>query len=453
MNYDKLPRREIKVCADNAIGPFEWWRHSIGHGGVNSLPLPQKAVLGAKLLSPKLIRIFIQEFFYVYPEHGVFDFTKLDVYMDSFAATGAKVAAAICIKPKCLYPEKNHEIFMPNNIEEWQELIRTMVNRYSVERKIVTHWEIGNEVDIGENGGCPYLIKNPADYYEYYKITIKPILEVFPEAKIGGPALANTAEEYMKELAELCYKEGKQLDFVSWHLYSSNPEDYIERLDRTYRALECYGSSRPEVLLTEFSKSFEELSVEEAAFDPSRAAVLADVLFSLIDRKIDWTFYYHLWDQHCIVPEFEPFFKEPYIMQRHWNEIPHRFGLFGVKGEVRPTYFVYRMLAMAGHTEVKVEKYFDDLSVKAFTCTNNGVSSMIINRGDKAAGDVIVVVKFTGLTPGIRTLKNYRIDGNRCWNEDNLDFYPVEERDIYVNEDFECHVYCPKDSVSLLCIE
>lgn len=26
MNYDKLSRREIKVCADKALGPFEWWR-------------------------------------------------------------------------------------------------------------------------------------------------------------------------------------------------------------------------------------------------------------------------------------------------------------------------------------------------------------------------------------------------------------------------------------------
>jgi xylan 1,4-beta-xylosidase len=227
----------------------------------------------------------------------------------------------------------------------------------------------------------------------------------------------------------------------------------MERLHRIHRALECYGNSCPEVLLTEFSKSFEKVSVEEATFDPSRAAVLAEVLFSLIDRKIDWTFYYHLWDQHCVVPEFTPFFKEPYIMQSHWNEIPHRFGLFGVKSEVRPSYFVYRMLATVGNTEVIAEKHYDDLCAKAFTGTNNEVSAMVVNQGAKGAGDVIVVVKFTGLTPGIRTLKNYRIDGNRCWNEDNLDFYPVEQRDIYVNEDFEFHIYCPKDSVSLLCIE
>lgn len=452
MDYDKLPRREIKVFKNCSLGTFEWWRHSVGHGGVNSLPLPKKVRMGTKLLSPKLIRVFIQEFFNIYPDHGVYDFTKLDVYMDSLASTGAKIVAAICIKPKCLYPTKNHEIFMPNNIKEWQELIYTLVYRYSVERQIVTHWEVGNEVDIGENGGCPYLIENPGDYYEYYKMTIEPILNAFPEAKVGGPALANATEDYMRTFVELCNKENIQLDIVSWHLYSSSCDDYLERLDRVDRALECYGRKRPEVMITEFSKSFEEVSVQDAAFAPSRPAIIADIIFSLLERKVDWTFYYHLWDQSCLMPEFIPFFKEPYIMQRHWNEIPHRFGLFGVNGEVRPTYFVYRMLAMAGDTEIKVEKSCNDFATKAFIGINNAASTMVVNRSDKGPGDMVAIIKFTGLTPGIRTLKNYRIDHNQCWNEENLDFYPVEEREIYINEDYECHIYCPADSVSLLCI-
>lgn len=452
MNYNRLPRRQVKVLKNQVIGPFEWWRHSVGHGGVNSYPLPQKVVQGAKLLSSKLIRIFIQEFFYVYPDHGVYDFTKLDAYMDTFAATEAKIVASICIKPRCLFPVINHEIFMPNNISEWQDVIRTMVNRYSVERQIVSHWEISNEVDIGENGGAPYLIVDPSDYYEYYKMTIKPIIEIFPQAKVGGPALANTEESYMRKFAMQCYQENTQLDFVSWHLYSSNPQDYMERLDRIDRALECYGDRKPEVFLTEFSKSFEEVSVQDAAFDPSRPAIIADALFSLIDRRTDYTFYYHLWDQDCIPTEFEPFFKTPYIMQRHWNEIPHRFGLFGVNGEVRPQYFVYRMLPMAGDTEVKAEKCCDDFEVKSFTGGSAAVSAMIVNRSDKGPGDMVAMVKFMGLTPGIHTLKNYRIDGENHWDEESLELYPVEEREIYVCEDYECHIYCPADSVSLLCI-
>ena len=192
--------------------------------------------------------------------------------------------------------------------------------------------------------------------------------------------------------------------------------------------------------------------MEELAFSPDRPAIIADNIFTVLDRKVDWTFYYHLWDQCNFPTEFEAFYETPYIMQKHWNEIPHRFGLFGVNEEVRPIYFVYRMLAMAGDTEVSIEKTSEDFTAKAFTGLNDSVSTMVMNRGDKGLGDMIVTVKFNGLRPGIRTLMNYRIDGSKCWNEENLDFYPVEKRKIYTNEEYECQIYSPADSVSLLCI-
>jgi hypothetical protein len=96
----------IEVAVDLAVdeGPLELWRHSLGHGGINPLPLPDRVVRGTARLKPRLIRIFIQEFFQVYPEHGRFDWSRLDPYMDALARTGAKVIAAITIKPRPLFP-------------------------------------------------------------------------------------------------------------------------------------------------------------------------------------------------------------------------------------------------------------------------------------------------------------------------------------------------------------
>ncbi len=436
MDYSALPVDEVTVSRDQVSGPFEWWRLSIGHGGVNSLPLPEKVIRGVRKLSPKLIRIFIQEFFYIYPAHGVYNFDKLDEYMDSMAATGAKVVAAICIKPKCLYPEKDQTVFMPNNEEEWQEVIYTLVRRYSVEREIVTHWEIGNETDIGEWGGCPYLIKDPADYYKYYVMTIKPILEAYPRAKVGGPALAGVTEEFIRKFAELCHRNGTPLDFISWHRYTDKPDDHINDIKAALKGLECYGNHRPGMMITEISKAFDRVSVEEYAFHPERPAIIADNLFTALDHSVDWTFYYHLWDQYNYPPEFEPFYGNPYIMQEHWNEKPHRFGLFGVNEEVRPVYFLYKMFGMAGDTLVKSECTNPNLLVKAFAGSNNFTSAMVVNRRDKGAGDRIITIKFNGLRPGIRTLKNYRLDGKKCWNEETLELYPVERRKLYVQEKF-----------------
>src|SRR5690349_2156302 len=68
--FADLPRATVTVDLSKDEGPLELWRHAIGHGGVNSHPLPDHVVEGLHKLRPRLIRVFIQEFFDVYPEHG-----------------------------------------------------------------------------------------------------------------------------------------------------------------------------------------------------------------------------------------------------------------------------------------------------------------------------------------------------------------------------------------------
>jgi hypothetical protein len=71
-NFVQMPRTEIHIHAQEVTGPFEAWRHTIGHGGVNSRPLPEKIITATRKLQPRLIRIVLQEYFDVYPGHGVF---------------------------------------------------------------------------------------------------------------------------------------------------------------------------------------------------------------------------------------------------------------------------------------------------------------------------------------------------------------------------------------------
>ena len=111
--FDKLRVAHIDVEASSSPGALELWRHGIGHGGINSNPLPNPVVEATAKLKPRLIRVFIQEFFAIYPEHGKFDWSRLDPYMDSFARTGAKVVAAITIKPRPLYPKIDPAIWRP----------------------------------------------------------------------------------------------------------------------------------------------------------------------------------------------------------------------------------------------------------------------------------------------------------------------------------------------------
>lgn len=448
--WTALPAVQIDVDAAGVQGPLEAWRCSLGHGGINPLPLPDNVVDGVARLRPQLIRIFLQEFFFIYPEHGQFDWSRLDPYMASFARTGAKVCAAICIKPKPLYPKIDQAIWQPSDWHEWQQVIATLVRRYSVEQPIVTHWEIGNEVDIGEDGGCPYLIRDGEQYGEYYSKTIQPILEVFPQAKVGGPANAYLLNEPLPGWLKYCKRTETQVDFVSWHLYHSDPDLHAFQAAAAERICRELLGRRPECFVTEWNRRLGG-ACEDESYEPRRAAAAAAILLQMRRAKIDWSFYYHIWDQTCFAEDFAPFFSEKGVanMIRHWNETPHRLGLFGVGGNVRPQYFVYQLLNRLGDKQTSARS--DDRDIRVLAGREKGrICALAVNYSLDEQGDRVATMRFSNLEPGMKDLSVYRIDGQRHWSPDSLELCPVESRRTCAPREFLCQVHLPADSVAMV---
>jgi hypothetical protein len=454
LTFASLPRTRVAIDAAAAQGPLEWWRPALGQGGINTHPLPERVITGVRKLQPRLIRIFLQECFAFYPERGRFDWSLLDPYMDSFARTGAKIVAAITFKPNALFPTIDETVWQPNDVAEWQQVVSALVQRYSVERPFITYWEIGNEVDIGEDGGCPYLIRDPQAYADYYRLTIAPILKAFPEAKVGGPACASVSNEPLPGLIEYCLQTGTPLDFVSWHLYSSDTRRHVAGIEQVQAQLARFPGKRPEMLITEWNNSFPPVSVEEDAFDPRRAANLAVSLLAMQEAGLDWSFYYHIWDQVFYPDAFRPFFSERGLanMLTHWNEIPHRMGLFGVGEEVRPSYFVYQMLSRLGEERLAASSDETDITVWAGR-SEGRIAALLINFNAQTARGQIVTVQFANLDAGRKRLTTYRIDADRRWDTERLELLPVEQREVFVSPAFRCQVYSPADSILLLTLE
>jgi xylan 1,4-beta-xylosidase len=450
--FSAMPVAHIDVDLKAGMGASEPWRHSPGHGGINARPLPDRVVRGAAALRPRLIRIFIQEFFAIYPERGRFDWSRLDPYMDAMARTGAKVVAAITIKPKALFPRIDPSVWRPADAAEWRRVVSELVKRYSVERPIVTHWEVGNETDIGESGGCPYLIKDPDDYTEYYRMTIEPILAAFPAAKVGGPAVADGDGALLPGFIRRCREGRIRLDFVSWHLYADDPRRHARLVEKYKGLLEGFPGGRPELFVTEWNKGFDPVSVEELAFEPRRAAAVGATLIAMTEAGVDRSFYYHLWDQVCDVEDFRPFFRDPGIMYRHWNEVPHRFGLFGEGREARPQFFVYRMLGRMEGERVRARSDQGDLRVLAARVPG-GSRILVVNYGLPASRDRIATLRLEGLAPGRKRLQTERIDRGRGWSSESLELLPLERREVVTAAEFSCQVYSPADSVLLLSLE
>jgi len=446
-----LPRTEVVVNAHESKGPLEWWRHSLGQGGINSLPLPPRVRAGVARLRPRLIRVFIQEHFDLYPDHGRFDWRKIDRFMDALAETGAKVVAAITIKPPALFPKVDHGIWEPADVAEWQHVIHQLVRRYSVEKPVVTHWEVGNETDIGEDGGSPYLIPDPRDYARFYEVTTRPILAACSSAKVGGPAACWVENEPLPGFVSACRASGARLDFISWHLYHDDAGRHAAGVGIAQRLLSDFPPPRPEMMVTEWNKSFDPVSAEDLAFVPRRAASVAAAVIAMLDAGLDWSFYYHIWDQVFYPDPFRPFFSGKGVrnMEVHWNEAPHRFGLFGVEGEVRPQYFVYQMLGRLGDERAAADSDHPSVRVLAGRAERSA-AALIANYQPQERRDTVVTVRFAGLRPGPRLLTVHRIDSARRWSPEDLELIPVERREVYASEEFRCSLYLPADTVAMV---
>jgi hypothetical protein len=467
--YTHLPLTTLNIDVANTLGPFEGWRCALGQGGINPLPLPSNVAGAVRSLKPRLIRIFLQEFFNIYPAHDRFDWSRLDPYMQALADTGAKVVAALTIKPPVLFPQVNHAIWRPNDVAEWQHVVRELVKRYSVERPNITHWEIGNETDIGESGGSPYLIPDPCDYAEYYEMTVLPIRQVFPEARVGGPAACWVDNEPLPGFVRCCRERGTPLDFISWHLYSDDPAQHATGVEHARKLLSAHPGARPEMMVTEWSKGFEfapaddggqphwsrVVSVEDMAYQPRRAAITAASLIAMARAGLDWSFYYHIWDQYVNPADFLPFYSEKNLyelMLPHWNEVPHRFGLFGVSGEVRPQYFVFQMLSRMGDALLGIE--CNEPDVHAMAATGEQTLSVLManyNRVESAPRNV--ELRLSNVRPGKKRLTVYRIDGTNRVSQEELALMPVEQRNLYARSSFRCQVFLPADSVALITLQ
>lgn len=446
--YDQLARRRIDIDAAYRQGRLSYDRQMIGIGGASHLPVPESIRPHIGALKHRMVRVFLQEYFFIYPEHGRFDWSRLDAFMDSVAELGVDVLASICIKPRVLYPKLDPAVYMPNDIDEWRMVIRELVKRYSVERRLVTHWAVANEINIGESGGCPHEIKDPDEYYEFYRLTSQAILEAWPEARVGGPSVAGFDYDYLARFVKRCCADGAPLDFISYNIYSGDPEQHASAA-RHARELADRRGADVEVYQTELNTWFPDAYVEEVAYSGRYAASLAAVLMELNETPITGSFQFDMYDEYVDPDDFEQFYTITPFMLQHWNEVPHRFGLFDFDGRVRPQYFVYQMLRDVSGERISAVAHDEPIRTAA-SIQPDGYAIIVNNFSQDAGGDCVADLHMRGLERGLYRLEVYRVDDGAHWDAECMQLLPVESRLTYVLPEFNMHVLLPEDSVTFV---
>jgi hypothetical protein len=342
-------------------GPMEMNHIALGQGGLSPDPIWHSRIAEVRALHPRLIRLFVQEYFDLLPAPGRYHFDTLDQSVDDIVQAGAVPLMSITIKPKVLYPKVDQDTVDPNDYGKWEELIFTMVDHYKKRGLTGAYWEVGNEGDIGEMGGSPYRF-TPEDYVRYYRHTVAAVLRADPTAHVGGPAVAGWKSPILPALIAFCDKERVPLHFVSWHIYNSDPKAIEGTITAVKALLAEHPSLHAETILDEWNMALT-VPPEDVRIQP---AFVAETAWRMKEAGLTYSCFYHIRDYHVERSQFLPFFSPggASFMASWWNRMPQYSGLFDYQNVMRPDYFTFELLARVTGERLGTES--DDEALHAF---------------------------------------------------------------------------------------
>jgi xylan 1,4-beta-xylosidase len=332
----------LTVNFNDNLGPMQIDRFSLGQGGLSSDSMFADRTAELRALRPRVIRLFVQDYFDLLPESGRYHFDTLDASVDSILKTGATPLLCIVFKPKALFPRIDQDLVEPTSWKEWDALIYALVSHYERRNGGGWYWEVGNEWDLQSGGGTPYHMK-PEQYTRFFEHTIAAIRRADPKSRVGGPGQALLPAPLISALLDFCEENSLPLDFVSWHGYENDPQWYRQSVDSIRNLLRQHPKLRPETVIDEWNMN----PLQEDADPRLQPVFIAESTFQMISAGLDLSCYFHIRDYPFDDQAFGRVHSAHDVAEqkRFWDRHSIHFGLFDYQNQVRPSYFVFKLLA------------------------------------------------------------------------------------------------------------
>jgi hypothetical protein len=417
----QLPTATLRLEFDKNLGPAQMDRISLGQAGLSPHPMWDNRIAEIRALHPKLIRLFVQQYFDVLPSEGNYRFDLLDSSVDEIVQAGARPIMTITVKPMAIFPKVDQDIVEPANYALWEELMERMVKHYQERGLSGLYWEVANEPDLGEMGGSPSRF-TAENYPRFYEHTARAVLRADPTAHIGGPALAGWTSPILPALLEYCDKRKVPLGFVSWHGYNSDPRAFQASTEGVKALLTQHPSLHPELILDEWNMA---LTVPPADVRIQPAFVL-ETAWRMRKSGVTYSCYYHIRDYHVDRDLFAKFFsyKGASFMANWWNRMPQYDGLFDYQNVMRPAYFSFELLARETGDELKVTS--DNDSVHAILTWDRSYGIYNLVFWNFSSQPVTVKMQSVGLK-GALVAKRRMLDASSPSEDENARLRPLED--------------------------
>ena len=204
------------------------WRN-LGQGGEEPKDMLSPVVNEIKTLRPEYIRLdHIYDAFNVVSGEGgslQYNWSGLDAAVNTILATGAKPMLSLSYMPLSI--SSGDIISPPKNWNDWGSVVQATIEHYSGRNQKNIDgviYEVWNEPDLF--GG--YKTYGEKNYLDMYAASAKAAARVrnVNLFEIGGPATTGLYQNWEERLIKFVDTQNLRLDFMSWHRYSLNLEQY-----------------------------------------------------------------------------------------------------------------------------------------------------------------------------------------------------------------------------------
>lgn len=279
---------QLVVRADLSLGPMRrGWAH-LAQGGEDlstNMLSPVAGELAA--LTPQTVRLD-----HIYDGYGVvgrdgggsltFDWTRLDEVVATIRQTGAVPMLALSYMPPAI--SAGDIIDVPRDWNEWALVVQRTIEHYSGTLAIPNvAYEVWNEPDLF-GGWKTYGDKNYLTLYSYAAAGAARA-QVAQPFLLGGPATTKPYFNWIEALLTYTASQNVRLDFVSWHEYSFDMDDYVADFGRVSAIVARIGGGRPiRVFITETGPDSDVNVVYDGAFGAAHMVALARVAADQVER-------------------------------------------------------------------------------------------------------------------------------------------------------------------------
>jgi xylan 1,4-beta-xylosidase len=229
-----------------------------------------------------------------------YHFTQSDLYIKSITDLGINIIFRLGYSAEAKSPIRHNT--PPPSYDKWVAVVEHIVRHYNQgwangPHANIKYWEIWNEPDLPD-----FWSGTPEQYYRLYEVTAMALKKLDSSLYVGGPAVA-TDRPFLDGFFQYAKQHKLPIDFVSWHIYTQNPDDVVARGEKMHSLMVQYGYADAQSILDEWNYGpsnwdtlFSDAEATRSYFDATQssigAAFDAAVLISLQDAHVDIATFY-----------------------------------------------------------------------------------------------------------------------------------------------------------------